>query len=127
MTKQGRHLYEFGRFQVDPVERLLLREGRPVHLTPKAFETLLMLVQSSGHLIEKSELLSAVWAHSFVEEGNLTVAISTLRKALGDDGEEHKYIQTVTRRGYRFVVDVREVVEPDPELAAPFAGLHSLA
>jgi DNA-binding winged helix-turn-helix (wHTH) protein/Flp pilus assembly protein TadD len=127
MTKQGRHLYEFGRFRVDPVERLLLREGRPIHLTPKAFETLLMLVRSSGHLIEKSELLSTVWAHSFVEEGNLAVTISTLRKALGDDGKEDKYIETVTRLGYRFVVGVREVVEPEPELAAPFAGLHSLA
>jgi DNA-binding winged helix-turn-helix (wHTH) protein/tetratricopeptide (TPR) repeat protein len=127
MTKQGRHLYEFGRFQVDPVERLLLREGRPIHLTPKAFETLLMLVRSSGHLIEKSELLSTVWAHSFVEEGNLAVTISTLRKALGDDGKEHKCIETVTRLGYRFVVDVREVVEPEPELLAPCAGLHSLA
>jgi DNA-binding winged helix-turn-helix (wHTH) protein/Flp pilus assembly protein TadD len=127
MTKQGRHLYEFDRFQVDPGERLLLREGRPVHVAPKAFETLLMLVRSSGHLIEKSELLSAVWDHSFVEEGNLAVAISTLRKALGDDGKEHKYIQTVTRRGYRFLVDVREVVEPEPELAAPFAGFRSLA
>src|ERR1700737_2368441 len=97
MTKQGRHLYEFDRFQVDPEEHLLLREGRPVHLTTKAFETLLVLIRSSGHLIKKSELLSAVWAHSFVEEGNLAVAISMLRKALGDDGNEHKYIQTVTR------------------------------
>jgi DNA-binding winged helix-turn-helix (wHTH) protein len=127
MTKQGRHLYEFDRFQVDPEEHLLLREGRPVHLTTKAFETLLVLIRSSGHLIKKSELLSAVWAHSFVEEGNLAVAISMLRKALGDDGNEHKYIQTVTRRGYRFVVDVHEVVEPEPEPTAPFAPIRSLA
>lgn len=127
MPKQGRHLYEFDLFQVDPEERLLLREGRPIHLTAKAFETLLVLIKSSGHLVEKSELLGAVWSHSFVEEGNLAVAISMLRKALGDDGKSHRYIQTVTRRGYRFVVDVREVVENEAKLGVPFAPTRSLA
>jgi DNA-binding winged helix-turn-helix (wHTH) protein/Flp pilus assembly protein TadD len=127
VTKKGRHLYEFDLFQVDPEERLLRREGRPIHLTSKAFETLLVLIRSSGHLIEKSELLSAVWAHSFVEEGNLAVAISMLRKALGDDGKAHRYIQTVTRRGYRFLANVREVVETEASLGVPVAPTNTLA
>jgi DNA-binding winged helix-turn-helix (wHTH) protein/tetratricopeptide (TPR) repeat protein len=121
MLKQTRHLYEFGPFRIDPVERLLLREGQPVHLTTKVFDTLLILVQATGHLIEKPELMRALWADSFVEEGNLTALIWALRKALGDEGGKHKYIQTVSRRGYRFVGDVREVVVPES------AKIHSLA
>jgi DNA-binding winged helix-turn-helix (wHTH) protein/lipoprotein NlpI len=128
MNKRARHFYEFGPFQIDPDERLLLRERRPVHVTAKAFDTLLALIRNSSQLLEKSELIKAVWTDSFVEEGNLTVAISMLRKALGDDGEEHKYIETVARRGYRFLCDVREVVETEPESSsAPFAQIHSLA
>jgi DNA-binding winged helix-turn-helix (wHTH) protein len=127
MKRQARHLYEFGPFQIDPEERELLHEGKPVHLATKAFDTLLILIRTSSHLIEKSELIRAVWADSFVEEGNLTVAISTIRKALGDDGNEHQYIQTVAKRGYRFVGEVREVVKPEPVLPAPFVEIHSLA
>jgi DNA-binding winged helix-turn-helix (wHTH) protein/TolB-like protein/Flp pilus assembly protein TadD len=118
MTQQNRELYEFGPFRIDPSERLLLREGQPVSVTSKAFDALLVLIRRSGHLVEKSELMTAVWGRSFVEEGNLTVAISTIRKALGDDGGDgRKYIQTVARRGYRFLgevhgVDVIEVEKP---------------
>ena len=115
MKQAVQHLYEFGPFRIDPTERLLLRSGEPIPLTAKAFDTLLLLVQRSGHLVEKSELISSVWANSFVEEGNLTVVICTLRKALGDDNSERKYIQTVAKRGYRFVGDVREIVESEPE------------
>jgi DNA-binding winged helix-turn-helix (wHTH) protein/Flp pilus assembly protein TadD len=110
MALQLEQLYEFGPFRVDPTECLLTRLGHPVPITPKAFDILLVLIHRSGHLIEKSELFEAVWGDSFVEEGNLTVAISTLRKALGDDDRrEHKYIQTVAKRGYRFVGEVRKV------------------
>jgi DNA-binding winged helix-turn-helix (wHTH) protein/TolB-like protein/Flp pilus assembly protein TadD len=115
MKQAVQHLYEFGPFRIDPTERLLLRSGASVPLTAKAFDTLLILVKRSGHLVEKSELISAVWTDSFVEEGNLTVVICTLRKALGDDNSERKYIQTVAKRGYRFVGEVREIVEPEAE------------
>jgi DNA-binding winged helix-turn-helix (wHTH) protein/TolB-like protein/Flp pilus assembly protein TadD len=115
MKQVVQHLYEFGPFRIDPAERLLMRSRESIPLTAKAFDTLLLLVQRSGHLVEKSELISAVWTDSFVEEGNLTVVICTLRKALGDDNSERKYIQTVARRGYRFVGEVREIAESEPE------------
>jgi DNA-binding winged helix-turn-helix (wHTH) protein/TolB-like protein len=119
MALQTKHLYEFGPFRVHPTERLLLREQRPVQLTAKAFDILLLLVQEHGHLVEKSELMTVVWKDNFVEEGNLAVAISTIRKALNDVGNDHQYIQTVTGHGYRFVADVRDIVEPEPESHPP--------
>jgi DNA-binding winged helix-turn-helix (wHTH) protein/tetratricopeptide (TPR) repeat protein len=123
MSLAAKHLYEFGPFRMDPPERLLEREGHPVAVTPKAFDILVTLVERSGHLVEKSQLIQAVWKDSFVEEGNLAVTISALRKALGDDtGKESKYIQTVPKRGYRFVGNVREVVESDAP-GPPILGL----
>src|ERR1700680_442230 len=113
MLKQSQCSYEFGPFRVDPVERLLLREGHPVPIKAKIFDTLLFLIQNHGHLIEKADVMKALWGDSFVEESNLTVSMSLLRKALGDDANEQKYIQTVPRRGYRFVGDVREVMETE--------------
>jgi len=99
--------YEFGPFRLEATERRLLRDGKPVPLTAKVFDILLVLVQNHGHLLEKNELMQAVWPDSFVEDGNLTRSVSTLRKALGEsDGE---YIETVPKRGYRFVAAVREV------------------
>lgn len=100
-------LFEFGPFQLDPPERLLLCEGKPVSLPPKAFDLLLALVDRSGHLVEKDELLRTVWPSAFVEEGNLAVTVSLLRKALSDDRDHHKYIETVSKRGYRFVAEVK--------------------
>jgi TolB-like protein/DNA-binding winged helix-turn-helix (wHTH) protein/Flp pilus assembly protein TadD len=82
-------------------------------MPPKAFELLVVLVERRGHLVEKDELLKAVWHGSFVEEGNLSVTVSFLRKALNDDRGLHKYIETVSKRGYRFVADVRQVGEPE--------------
>ena len=111
MRTPVRHLYEFGPFQLDPPERLLLCDGQPVPMTPKAFDLLVVLVEKGGHLLEKDELLKTVWPGSFVEEGNLSVTVSFLRKALNDDRGLHKYIETVSKRGYRFVADVREVGE----------------
>lgn len=102
-------LYEFGPFQLDPPERLLLCDGQPVSLTPKAFDLLLALVDRSGHLVEKDELLRIVWPGSFVEEGNLAVTISQLRKALNDDRGQHRYIETVSKKGYRFVAEVKRL------------------
>jgi DNA-binding winged helix-turn-helix (wHTH) protein/tetratricopeptide (TPR) repeat protein len=102
-----KHLYEFGPFRLDPGERLLARQGTPVALTPKAFDTLLLLVENSGHLLKKEELLSRVWPDVFVEEVNLAQNISLIRKALdgkGIDGEH--YIETVPKMGYRFIAPV---------------------
>jgi DNA-binding winged helix-turn-helix (wHTH) protein/TolB-like protein/Flp pilus assembly protein TadD len=113
MFKQSKQLYEFGPFRLDVAERLFLKNEEPVALTPKAFEMLVVLVERSGHLVEKDELLKEVWRDSFVEESNLSQNIYLLRKALGEGANEHQYIETVPRRGYRFVADVREVVTTD--------------
>jgi DNA-binding winged helix-turn-helix (wHTH) protein/TolB-like protein/Flp pilus assembly protein TadD len=104
--------YQFGPFYLDPQERLLLQAGQAIPLTPRAFDLLVLLVEREGHLIEKSELLRAVWRDSNVEEGNLPVTISALRKALNDDRDEHRYIETVSKRGYRFVANVKQVNSP---------------
>jgi DNA-binding winged helix-turn-helix (wHTH) protein/TolB-like protein/Tfp pilus assembly protein PilF len=106
-----RTLYEFGPFHLDPSERLLLYHGRPVTMTPKAFDMLVVFVERSGHLVEKEELMRAVWPDAFVEEGNLCVIVSMLRKALSVDTSEHKYIETVSKRGYRFLAEVKNVSE----------------
>jgi DNA-binding winged helix-turn-helix (wHTH) protein/TolB-like protein/tetratricopeptide (TPR) repeat protein len=105
--------YEFGPFRMLPAECLLLRDGESIPITAKAFNTLLVLIKHNGHLVERSELIRTVWADSFVEEGNLTVVICTLRKLLGDENGERRYIQTVARRGYRFVADVHEVFQQE--------------
>src|SRR5262249_32238841 len=109
MSKQVSHLYEFGPFRIDVGERLLLREGEAVPLTPKAFETLLLLVESAGHTVEKDELMRRLWPDTFVEEANLANNISLLRKALDEGPNGHEYIKTVPRRGYRFVGDVKTI------------------
>ncbi|HEY3027988.1 MAG TPA: tetratricopeptide repeat protein [Pyrinomonadaceae bacterium] len=110
MSKEINHIYEFGEFRLETAERLLLRNGQPISLTPKAFETLLVLVRSGGHLVEKDELMKQVWADAFVEEANLARNIWALRKALGDDNGKHLYIETVPKLGYRFVAPVTELV-----------------
>lgn len=96
-------MYEFGAFQLCPGEQQLLHNGSPIPLTNKALQTLEVLVANTGHLVEKSELIAAVWKDSAIEEGNLAVTISMIRKALGDTRTRPKYIQTVVKRGYRFI------------------------
>ena len=108
MVGQARHIYEFGPFRLIPEERQLLRDHQPVPLTPKSFDLLVVLVENSGHLIEKGELLKRIWPDSFVEEANLSVNMSALRRALGEGPNEHQYVETVPRRGYRFVANVKE-------------------
>ena len=98
--------FEFGDFVLIPKERLLLAAGKPVHLTAKAFDLLVILVRRWGHLVSKDELLREVWPDTFVEEVNLTVNISALRKALGQGHNGKGMIQTVPTRGYRFVAPV---------------------
>jgi TolB-like protein/DNA-binding winged helix-turn-helix (wHTH) protein/Flp pilus assembly protein TadD len=101
------HIYEFGPFRVDALRRVLLREGNPVRLPAKAFEILVVLLEGKGRLIEKDELLRRVWPDAVVEENNLTVNMSALRRALAESPSEHRYVVTVPGRGYQFVADVR--------------------
>jgi DNA-binding winged helix-turn-helix (wHTH) protein len=104
-------VFEFGEFRLDAADKLLLRAGEIVPLTPKAFDVLLALVESGGRLLGKEELMRAVWPETFVEEANLTVNIHTLRKALGESGGGRLYIETVPKRGYRFTAGVRRAAE----------------
>jgi TolB-like protein/DNA-binding winged helix-turn-helix (wHTH) protein/Tfp pilus assembly protein PilF len=106
-TKSEPLSYQFGAFRLIPSERQFLHDGTPVSLPPKAFEMLVLLVENGGHLIEKEELMQKLWPDTFVEEANLTHQIWTLRKALGEKESEQKYIETVPRRGYRFVANVQ--------------------
>jgi DNA-binding winged helix-turn-helix (wHTH) protein len=114
MKGQTKNFYEFGPFRFDPAECTLRREGKPLHLSPKVAETLSLLVQNAGHLVDKDKLMKGVWPDAFVEEGNLNKNIFLLRKTLGqwDDGRE--YIETVPKRGYRFACPVNEVSEDEP-------------
>src|SRR5882724_152534 len=102
------HTYEFGPYRLDPAERVLLRNGEPVMLSPKVFDTLLVFVKRTGQVLDKPELMREIWPETYVDEANLAVNISTLRKVLGDRPDGGNYIETVPRRGYRFVIGVKE-------------------
>src|SRR5229473_471988 len=117
MSLNATGLLEFGPYRIDADERTLWREGKRVPLTPKAMETLIVLAANGGRLVEKEDLLKAVWPDTFVEEGSLAFQVSLLRKTLGEG-----YIETVPRRGYRFVEPVRQVrteAQPAPSPPAP--------
>jgi len=103
MAGQTKQFYVFGPFRLDPEERVLLCHGEAVPLAPKVAETLLLLVQNAGRLVEKDDLMKRVWPATFVEEGNLNKNIFTLRKALSQRDGQLEYIETVPKRGYRFV------------------------
>lgn len=112
----------FGDYCLDPSERILLRDDKPVSLTPKAFKLLQVLVENPGRILEKDDLMSLVWPDSFVEESNLSFTINLLRKTLGDSRHSPRYIETIPKRGYRFIADVtfEEVSQGDsgtPEIA----------
>jgi DNA-binding winged helix-turn-helix (wHTH) protein/TolB-like protein len=110
--------YECGPFRLEPAEHRLTREGSPVSLAPKAFELLVFLVQNQGRLVTKSQIMQAVWPGSFVEEANLTVSVSVLRKVLGEKEGDLRYIETIPKKGYRFVASVNEVKNP-PAVQTP--------
>lgn len=117
---KAKHLYEFGPYCLDAGERVLLRDGQPVTLPPKDLETLIVLVERAGHIVEKEELLEKVWAGVFVEEGNLSRRIFNLRQVLGDSPDGRDYIETIPTRGYRFIAVVQEKGEPaQPQFSAP--------
>ena len=123
MSERFPYVFEFGSFVLNPPERLLLREGARVEVPPKVFDLLLALVSRGGHLLEKEELLRTVWGGSFVEEGNVNRQISTLRRILGDTSEAGRYIETVPKRGYRFVAPVRQLLAE--EIRAGASAAHA--
>jgi len=110
MSEKTRHLYAFGPFHLDAKERLLILDGKPVPLAHKAFEALLMLVENAGRLVDKDDLMRRLWPDTFVEEANVAKHVSLLRKVLSEATNGREYIETIPKRGYRFVVDVTEVV-----------------
>ena len=126
MSGRIRRFYEFGPFHIDTAEQLLLRDGRPVQLTQKAFDTLIALVENRGRLLEKDELMRIIWPDAFVEEANLANNISLLRKILGDRADNRLYIETIPRRGYRFVASVKEL-ENGSQKDEAIAAVRSIA
>ncbi len=108
MLIKDRHIYRFGEFSLDTEQNILLCGNRPVTVTPKMLELLRVLVENSGRILEKDDLMETVWADSFVEEGNLKFTVNQLRKALGDDARNPDYIETVAKRGYRFIAEIEK-------------------
>src|SRR6516225_6526621 len=108
MSLREKEMFQFGPFSLDPTERVVLRDGRPVPLTPKVFDTLVYLVRNRGRLLTKDELLKEIWPNTFVEEVNLAVNISALRKVFGEGPHDCRYIATIPGSGYRFVAELRK-------------------
>lgn len=106
ISERTNAVYEFGPFRLEVKEHRLVREGRPIPLTGKAFDTLRVLVERHGTLVSKRDLMNAVWPENTVEENNLDRNISTVRKALGEKATGRQYIETVPRVGYRFVAQL---------------------
>src|ERR1700730_10136138 len=126
MERQVKHLLEFGPFRLDPDERVLMRDQEMITLSPKAFETLLVLVQHSERVVLKDDLMKTLWPDTFVEESNLSQHIFLLRKALGDRAHDPEYIVTVPGRGYRFAQKVVELTEPDGDLIVHSRSVQSV-
>src|SRR5437870_8659715 len=125
------HFHRFGEFTVDGDQKVLLRNDSPLPLAPKVFDTLLILLDSRGRIVEKEELMKRLWPDSFVEESNLTFNIQQLRKALGDNARQPRFIETVARRGYRFIAEVNGnsalpiAAETELQSASPALSLPS--
>jgi adenylate cyclase len=118
------HQYQFGEFTLDASQKVLLREGKPVLLAPKVLEALLILVQQGGQIVEKEELMARLWHDTYVEESNLTYTIVQLRKTLGDDARRSRYIETIPKRGYRFIAEVEAVLSDMGSIAVlPFVDM----
>lgn len=124
MGANSGQLYEFGPFRLEPEQHLLLREGKPAVLTPKAFDLLVLLVRNQGRLVAKDQIMQALWPGSFVEEANITVLISSLRKVLNESEAGEPYIKTVPKKGYRFTATVKSATHAEPALviASSHAG-----
>jgi DNA-binding winged helix-turn-helix (wHTH) protein len=117
-----RRFYEFGPFRLDPNRHRLFRGDEVVPLSPKAIEMLILLVQNEGKLLEREALMDALWPNTIVEDANLTVAVSQLRKAINQNGDKGEFIQTIPRVGYRFIGEVRDVVEESARDVAALAA-----
>ena len=117
MSRTTKHIYKFGPFRLDTKEHLLMRESELVPLTLKSFKTLLVLVENSGHVVERNDLVEQVWPNTFVDEANLTQQVFTLRKALGTDQKGGHYIETVPKIGYRFTAPVSNLPDEASNLA----------
>ncbi|HMV49854.1 MAG TPA: FlgO family outer membrane protein [Blastocatellia bacterium] len=128
MSNQINRLYEFGEFRINVSQRMLERQGKEIPLQPKVFDLLLALVERRGRVVSKDELMNEIWPDTFVEETNLKVNISALRKVLGNGSQEEKLIETLHKRGYRFTAEVSEiflpVVSPKPPGLAELQELH---
>lgn len=110
MISTAKRLFAFGPFRLDIEEHLLLRDGERIGVTAEAFDLLALLVRNQGHLLERKEIIEKLWPDGLVEEENLSVCISALRRALGEHASDPQYIETVPRRGYRFVAQVSELL-----------------
>jgi len=128
VTSGARRFYEFGPFRLDPNRHRLFRGDEVVALSPKAIQTLILLVENRGKLLERETLMDALWPHVIVEDANLTVAVSQLRKALNQNGDNAEFIETIPRVGYRFVADICEVIEePAPLILEERTRLQPIA
>jgi DNA-binding winged helix-turn-helix (wHTH) protein len=116
MVEMAEKTFSFAEFEVDAAKRLLLKDGQPVALNPKTFDLLLTLVENRGEVVHKNDLLDKVWANQFVEENNLTVHISALRKALSEKKNENRFLVTVPGKGYKFVGDVQTSDDEEKEI-----------
>jgi TolB-like protein/DNA-binding winged helix-turn-helix (wHTH) protein/cytochrome c-type biogenesis protein CcmH/NrfG len=125
ISLRTKHTYEFGAYQLDTEEKVLVREGQPVALPPKDLETLVVLVESAGHIVGKEELLEKVWPGVFIEENNLARRVFNLRQVLGEGPDGRKYIETVPKRGYRFVGSVRQLGYSAESTAPPLQSSDS--
>jgi len=112
-------IYRFGEFELEPRERRLRRFGQPLALTPKAFDMLVLLVRHAGHIQSKDELMSALWPRGFVDEATLTNHVWQIRRALGDTAKTPQYVETVPKRGYRFLAEVSRDPGVSPTLPPP--------
>ena len=120
MNNGNKKIYQFGSFELNSAEHILSLDGEIVSLTPKVFDTLLIMIENNGHLVEKDEIIEKVWADTIVEEANLAKNISILRKTLSTNGLGDSFIETVPTRGYRFTAEVREIKAEDSQTSRTF-------
>src|SRR4026208_1758948 len=116
MSSLSGHIHRFSDFTIDIEQRVLLRGGKAIPMAPKVFDTLLALVENHGRIVLKEDLMKRLWPDTFVEEANLTFNIQQLRKSLGDNARDPIYIQTIARRGYRFIAAVESLSSDNNEV-----------
>lgn len=119
-------IYEFGFFVLNPSENRLCYEGRPIHVPPKAFDLLVVLARNGGHLMEKADLIKAVWPDTHVEEANLAQTVSVVRRALGHAPGGNLYVETIPKRGYRMVVEVKRIARDSEAVPGAPKTAHAL-